>query len=181
MNTKLQQIDVLKGQVQSLNNQNQLDKEEHYEKQKSLQIKIQALEHQNEQKSSTINMLKTVERDIKQQSPKHLPKPSSSPQNEGISHLQFKQQKPVVHYDDEIFEPKQKFKTIILTSNQSKTETEAPQVVEKIVIKEVPIEIIKEVPVEIIKEVKVIDEEKSDNMQLSAQMLAITEEKESYE
>ena len=62
MNIKLQQMDVLKGQIQSLNNKSQLDKEDYNEKQKSLKIKIQALEHQNDSKSSTINMLKTVER-----------------------------------------------------------------------------------------------------------------------
>jgi len=40
MNIKLQQMDVLKGQIQSLNNKSQLDKEDYNEKQKSLKIKI---------------------------------------------------------------------------------------------------------------------------------------------
>tara|TARA_B110000285_G_scaffold234058_1_gene309702 strand:+ start:1562 stop:1885 length:324 start_codon:yes stop_codon:yes gene_type:complete len=107
MNIKLQQMDVLKGQIQSLNNKSQLDKEDYNEKQKSLKIKIQALEHQNDSKSSTINMLKTVERDLKQPDAKNL-------QNQGTAHLSFKQQKPIVHFKDDTFEPKRKFKTIIL-------------------------------------------------------------------
>ena len=107
MNIKLQQMDVLKGQIQSLNNKNQLDKEDYNEKQKSLKIKIQALEHQNDSKSSTINMLKTVERDLKQPDAKNL-------QNQGTAHLSFKQHKPIVHFNDDTFEPKRKFKTIIL-------------------------------------------------------------------